>query len=107
MLKLPERNRIYQNHHFDSTRWDYFEPQSTDIIVATSYKAGTTWTQAIVAHLLFQDGNFPAPPSRDVALARYAYHATRSYLESTQSPESSALYQNTLAFGRNDLPSAL
>ena len=63
MLKLPERNRIYQNHHFDSTRWDYFEPRSTDIIVATSYKAGTTWTQAIVAHLLFQDGNFSAPPA--------------------------------------------
>ena len=63
MTKLPERSRIYQNHHFDSTRWDYFALRDTDIIVATSYKAGTTWTQAIVAHLLFQDGNFPAPPA--------------------------------------------
>lgn len=63
MTKLPERSRIYQNHHFDSTRWDYFALRDTDIIVATSYKAGTTWTQAIVAHLLFQDGHFPAPPA--------------------------------------------
>lgn len=59
MSKLPVRSRIYQNHHFDSTRWDYFEPRSTDIIVATSYKAGTTWTQAIVAHLLFRMAIFP------------------------------------------------
>ncbi len=63
MAKHPERTRIYQCHHFDSTRWDYFEPRSDDIVIATSYKAGTTWTQAIVAHLLFQDGKFPAPVS--------------------------------------------
>lgn len=63
MPKLPERTRIYQCHHFDSTRWDYFEPRRDDIIIATSYKAGTTWTQAIVAHLLFPDCKFPAPPA--------------------------------------------
>ncbi|MDV6343462.1 sulfotransferase domain-containing protein [Nitrosomonas sp. Is37] len=63
MPTLPKRSRIYQNHHFDSTRWDYFESRDDDIIVATSYKAGTTWTQAIVAHLLFPDGNFPAAPA--------------------------------------------
>lgn len=63
MLNLPQRTHIYQNHHFDSTRWDYFESRDSDIIIATSYKAGTTWTQAIVAHLLFPGGNFPAPPA--------------------------------------------
>jgi aryl sulfotransferase len=46
----------------DSTRWDYFEPRNNDIVIATSYKAGTTWTQAIVAHLLFPNGDFPAAP---------------------------------------------
>jgi aryl sulfotransferase len=60
---LPERNRVYQCHHFDSTRWDYFEPREDDIIIATSYKAGTTWTQAIVAHLLFPSGDLPAGPA--------------------------------------------
>lgn len=63
MAKPPERSRVYQCHHFDSTRWDYFEPRADDIIIATSYKAGTTWTQAIVAHLLFPDGDLPAGPA--------------------------------------------
>jgi aryl sulfotransferase len=62
-MKTPERTRVYQCHHFDSTRWDYYTPRDDDIIIATSYKAGTTWTQGIVANLLFPDGEFPAPPS--------------------------------------------
>ena len=64
MLNLPRRNHVYQNHHFDSTRWDYFQSRDDDIVIATSYKAGTTWTQAIVAHLLFPHGNFPVPPAQ-------------------------------------------
>jgi aryl sulfotransferase len=64
MQKLPERTRIYRCHHFDSTRWNYFAPRPDDIIIATSYKAGTTWMQAIVAHLLFPDGDFPAAPAQ-------------------------------------------
>ncbi len=63
MPDLPERSRIYQCHHFDSTRWDYLDRRPDDIIIATSYKAGTTWTQAILAHLLFPSGDFPAPPA--------------------------------------------
>ena len=62
-MKLPSRTRTYQCHHFDSTRWDYYEPRQDDIIIATSYKAGTTWMQGIIANLLFPDGNFPAPPA--------------------------------------------
>jgi aryl sulfotransferase len=62
-VELPLRNRVYQCHHFDSTRWDYYTPRDNDIIIATSYKAGTTWTQGIVANLLFPDGNFPEPPA--------------------------------------------
>lgn len=63
-MNEPERPRLYQNHHFDSTRWRWFETRPDDIVIATSYKAGTTWTQAIVANLLFPDGNFPADPAR-------------------------------------------
>lgn len=62
MARLPERTRTYRNHHLDSTRWDAFRPQRGDIVIPTSYKAGTTWTQAIVANLLFPDQSFPAPP---------------------------------------------
>jgi len=57
----PFRNRVYQNHHFDSTRWDLVTPRDGDIVVATSLKAGTTWTQAIVANLLYPGKSFPAP----------------------------------------------
>ena len=62
-MNLPPAPRVYQCHHFDSTRWNYYRPRPDDIIIATSYKAGTTWTQAIVANLLFPDGEFPAPVS--------------------------------------------
>ena len=33
MARHPERSRIYQCHHFDSTRWDYFEPRDDDIVI--------------------------------------------------------------------------
>ncbi len=54
---LPERTRVYQNHHLDSTRWDGFEKRPGDIVITTAYKAGTTWMQGIVSSLLF--GNAP------------------------------------------------
>lgn len=48
----PERIHEYRNHHLDSTRWDHFLPREDDIIVTTAYKAGTTWTQRILAELV-------------------------------------------------------
>ncbi|MFQ5565887.1 MAG: sulfotransferase domain-containing protein [Paracoccaceae bacterium] len=62
MPARSERTRTYRNHHIDSTRWDGFTPRADDIVIATSYKAGTTWTQAIVANILFPDQSFPVPP---------------------------------------------
>ena len=55
MAGLPERTRSYQNHHLDGTRWEACRPREGDIVIATSYRAGTTWTQGIVANLLFPD----------------------------------------------------
>ena len=51
---LPQVVRIYQNHILDSTRWNRYKPRPMDIIIATSYKSGTTWTQEIVRQLIFQ-----------------------------------------------------
>jgi aryl sulfotransferase len=56
----PQRTRTIQNHHFDSSRWDRVEPRDDDIVITSPYKSGTTWLQAIVAHLLFE-GELPAP----------------------------------------------
>jgi aryl sulfotransferase len=64
MTGFESPRRLYQNHHFDSTRWRWFETRPDDIVIATSYKAGTTWTQAIVANLLFPDSDFPDAPGR-------------------------------------------
>jgi aryl sulfotransferase len=43
----------------NSAKWDAFVPRQDDIILATSYKAGTTWLQGICAALVFQK---PQPP---------------------------------------------
>jgi len=48
----PERTREYRNHHLDSTRWDHFTVRDGDIVVTTAYKAGTTWTQRILAAMI-------------------------------------------------------
>ena len=62
-VKIPDQRRIYQNHHPDSTRWDYFEQHPGDIVISMSYKAGTTWMQAIIGNLLFPDSDTPVSAS--------------------------------------------
>jgi aryl sulfotransferase len=60
-LRLPERTRQYRNWCIDSIRWDYVKLRGDDIIVTTSYKAGTTWMQGIIANLIFA-GKEPLAP---------------------------------------------
>lgn len=54
----PQRTHVYQNHHLDSTRWNYFAHRPGDIVISTSYKAGTTWMQSIIDHMrmIWKDG---------------------------------------------------
>jgi aryl sulfotransferase len=61
IVDRPKVRHIYQNHHLDTTRWNGFEPRVGDIVVSTSYKAGTTLMQTIVANLLFSNGDLPGP----------------------------------------------
>ncbi|WP_428264356.1 sulfotransferase domain-containing protein [Haliangium sp.] len=91
--RLPERTRVYQNHHMDSTIWDEVVPRDDDIIIATAYKAGTTWTQQIVAMLLFQGHDPPQPvaelspwidlrvPPREEKLPALEAQTTRRFLK--------------------------
>jgi len=57
--RLPERTHVYRNHHLDSPRWDVFETRPDDIVITTAYKSGTTWTQTIVANLIFDGQDIP------------------------------------------------
>lgn len=58
----PQRTRHIHNHHFDSRRWDHVALRDDHIVIASPYKSGTTWLQAIVDHLVF-DVDIPAPLS--------------------------------------------
>jgi aryl sulfotransferase len=57
----PQTKYVYRNFLMDSTRWDRFVPRDGDVLVCTSYKAGTTWTQMICALLIHQTPDLPAP----------------------------------------------
>jgi aryl sulfotransferase len=49
----------YRTPVFDNRRWAAFEPSPGDIFVCTPPKCGTTWTQTIIASLLWPDGDPP------------------------------------------------
>lgn len=53
--------REYRTAIMDNRRWAEFRPRPDDIFVCTPAKCGTTWTQTIVANLLWPTGEIPAP----------------------------------------------
>jgi aryl sulfotransferase len=61
MTTRPTQEHSYENLLFDSQRWAHFKPRDGDVIVCTSYKAGTTWTQMMCALLIHQTPDLPAP----------------------------------------------
>src|SRR5215216_5064385 len=52
---LPKVIHVYQNHHLDSTRWERYAPRVGDIVISTSIRSGTAWTQQIVRQLILWD----------------------------------------------------
>jgi len=59
MSDLPSIKHNYRSALMNASRWELFNPRDDDIIITTSYKAGTTWMQGICAALVFQQ---PRPP---------------------------------------------
>jgi aryl sulfotransferase len=55
--KWPQKTREFHNHHFDTTVWNGFQFRDDDIVIATYAKTGTTWTQQIIAQLLFDNAD--------------------------------------------------
>ncbi|MFT7220034.1 MAG: aryl sulfotransferase [Candidatus Azotimanducaceae bacterium] len=50
---VPKCTAVYKGPITDTSRWENFEPRPDDIFICTPPKCGTTWTQAIVAMLVF------------------------------------------------------
>jgi hypothetical protein len=57
---MSER-RPYRSVVADNARWDEFEFQAGDVVISTPPKCGTTWMQRLVALLIFDDVELPAP----------------------------------------------
>lgn len=51
----------YRTIVYDSARWDGFEHRDDDIVISTPPKCGTTWTQMLVAMLVFDATEFDQP----------------------------------------------
>ena len=49
----PVKTRELHTQLFDSTVWNDFAFRADDIVISTWAKSGTTWTQQIIAQLLF------------------------------------------------------
>jgi aryl sulfotransferase len=60
-MGAEQPTRVYRHAFLDSRRWERFSPRPGDVVISTSIKAGTTWAQAIVASLLWPDGDAPGP----------------------------------------------
>ncbi|HEY5647550.1 MAG TPA: sulfotransferase domain-containing protein [Pseudomonadales bacterium] len=60
-MQLPTIRHRYEHMVFDSGRWQSFKPRPDDILICTSYKAGTTWTQMLCALLIFRTPEFGQP----------------------------------------------
>ena len=50
---VPQKTREIHDVAMDSTRWNDFTFRDGDIVIGTWAKSGTTWTQQIVAQLIF------------------------------------------------------
>jgi len=83
----------YRSLIMDSQRWEGFEFRSSDIVISTPPKCGTTWTQMLCAMLIFDGPDFPAPLSQlspwldqtiyalDTVRAQYAAQHHRRFIK--------------------------
>jgi Sulfotransferase domain len=87
-MTVPYRSLI-----MDNARWEGFEFRSSDIVISTPPKCGTTWTQMLCAMLIFDGPDFPSPLSQlspwldqtirslDAVRALYAAQQNRRFIK--------------------------
>jgi aryl sulfotransferase len=104
----PAKSREMHNHHFDSTIWNDFNFRDDDIVISTWAKSGTTWTQQIVAQMLFNgDPDLPVAdmspwldirvPPKQVKLPMVEAQAHRRFLK-THLPVDALVYSPTAKY---------
>lgn len=108
-MARPETKYVYKNFLMDSTRWDRFVPRDGDVLVCTSYKAGTTWTQMICALLIHQNPELPAPLAKlspwldmqlsplDEVIANYEAQPHRRFIK-THTPFDALPYYDNVTY---------
>ena len=52
-IAWPVKTREMHSHHFDSTIWNDLAFRNDDIIISTYAKSGTSWTQQMIAQMMF------------------------------------------------------
>lgn len=65
-IRWPTKTRQDQWAVWDSARLDNFQFRDNDIVIASYSKAGTTWTQHLVAQLIFQGDPGVFGPQRSI-----------------------------------------
>lgn len=97
--RRPRRRLAYKSHSLDSTLHDRFAPRDSDVFVVAAYEeSGATWLQQIVAMLIFDGEDPPAPLSElspwldfaaldhSAALARLEQQTHRRFVRSHLPP---------------------
>ena len=86
----PQKTREMHNAAMDSTRWNDFTFRDGDVVIGTWGKSGTTWTQQIVAQLIFAG-------AEDVPTVDIAPKGTNNRWRNTLSLDEIEKYENTAA----------
>lgn len=62
-MQVQQEPTIYQGLLADSRRWEGFVHRNDDIVISAPSKCGTTWMQMLVAMMIFDTLDLPAPLS--------------------------------------------
>ena len=99
----------YRNLMSDNIRWEGFDFRDDDIVISTSPKCGTTWTQMLCALLLFRTADFDRPltaispwldqqtANRDDVLAELASQQHRRFIK-THTPLDGLPYDERVTY---------
>lgn len=84
-MALPGQTTTYLGPITDTGRWQNFKHRADDIFICTPPKCGTTWTQAIVAMLVFEKADHGEQPGVISPWIDASFAPIEEYLEMVDS----------------------